>query len=114
MRISDWSSDVCSSDLPGPGRWADGQPIQPKRIAACDPVFSIERQKLIQGELLPALENVALILGDDKRQPGDLGREVASLDDPTVGQRNIRLALFLAAPSSGRAWWRERVGQSVK
>src|SRR3546814_14931271 len=66
--------------------------------AACDPVFSIERQKLIQGELLPAIENVALILGDDKRQPGDLGREVAKLDDTKVGQRNIRLALYLAAP----------------
>src|SRR3546814_6369364 len=23
MRISDWSSDVCSSDLPGRGGWAD-------------------------------------------------------------------------------------------
>src|SRR3546814_7592599 len=33
MRISDWSSDVCSSDLP-PGEPADDQPGRPIRPAA--------------------------------------------------------------------------------
>src|SRR3546814_13958228 len=28
MRISDWSSDVCSSDLPGPGRVSAQRPNQ--------------------------------------------------------------------------------------
>jgi hypothetical protein len=33
--------------------------------------------------------HVALILGDDQRQPRDLGREVADLDAAEVGQRDV-------------------------
>src|SRR3546814_3204624 len=36
MRISDWSSDVCSSDLPSLDV-GNGRPFQPMQREACDP-----------------------------------------------------------------------------
>jgi hypothetical protein len=65
------------------------QPVQPQRIAADDPVLAVQRQKLRQRILLPAIQHVALELRDDQRQARDLGRKVAQLDAPKVGQRNL-------------------------
>src|SRR3546814_13370000 len=49
MRISDWSSDVCSSDLPElPFVWWDMQRIKPPRISGITPA---ERLKLLRVEL---------------------------------------------------------------
>ena len=70
-------------------RRADAQPIQPQRVAAGDPVLRVERQKLGQSFLLPAIEHVALKLGDDEREARDLGREVAQLDAAKVRERNF-------------------------
>ena len=53
---------------------------------------AFERQELGQRLLLPAIEHVALILGDDQRQARDLGREVAQLDAAKVGQRDFGCA----------------------
>ena len=52
----------------------------------------VERQKLGQGQLLPAIEHVALVLGDDEREARDFGREVAQLDAAKIRQRNFRCA----------------------
>ncbi len=43
----------------------------------------------MQRVLLPAIQHIALELGDDERQPGNLRREVAQLDAPEVGQWNL-------------------------
>src|SRR3546814_19896858 len=86
--ITDNSSLTLSS------RFANRQPVEPQRIALNDPVLRIERPKLVQRELLAAIQQVALILGDDKGAPGNLGGEVATLDTPDGGSRNIQLPLF--------------------
>ena len=78
------------------GGRADRQPVEPKRIALGDPVHGIERQEPGQRLLLAAMKHVALELGDDQRQPGDLGGEVAQLDPAEVGQGNVGTALGLA------------------
>ena len=52
----------------------------------------VERQELGQSLLLPAIEHVALILGDDERKARDLGRKVAQFDAAKIGQRNFRCA----------------------
>ena len=70
-------------------RRADAQPVEPQGVAAGDPVHGIKRQELRQGFLLTAIGHVALILGDDQRQPRDLGGEVPQLDPAIVGQRNF-------------------------
>jgi hypothetical protein len=80
----------------GDGR-ADAQPVQPQRVAAGDPVLVSQRQELGQGQLLPAIEHVALVLGDDQRQARDLRRKVAQFDAPKVGERDF------AARSARRA-----------
>ncbi len=80
------------------GRRTDTQPVQPQGIAAGDPILGAERQELGEGQLLAAIQHVALILGDDKRQARDLGREVAQFDAPEVGQGNVAAPVRLAAP----------------
>lgn len=81
-----------------PSGRADAHPVQPERIPAGDPVFPVERQEVAQGVLLAAIEHVALILRDDERQPRDLGGEVADFDAAKVGERDVALAVGLAAP----------------
>jgi hypothetical protein len=82
----------------GSGRRADAQPVQPQGIAAGDPILGIERQELGEGQLLAAIEHVALVFGDDQRQARDLGREVAQLDPPEVGEGDVAASVRLAAP----------------
>src|SRR5216684_4609727 len=77
--------------------WADAQPIQPQRIAARDPILSIERKKLGQRFLLPAIEHIALKFRDDEREAGNLGRKVAQLNSPEVRQRNVRTSVRFTA-----------------
>src|SRR3546814_11840253 len=116
MRISDWSSDVCSSDLeallytgdpaePGPapirffyasdgrGAVSDAAPLPDGRILLVhrrlgfDPVFT-----------------TTLSVAD----PADIGKD-AVLRARTIG----RVPVPLAATTIGRASCRERVSQSV-
>jgi hypothetical protein len=54
-----------------------------------DPVLVAQWQELGQRQLLPAVQHVALILGDDQRKAGDLRREVAQLDPAKVGERDF-------------------------
>ena len=80
------------------GRRADAQPVEPQGIAAGNPVHGVKRQEFRQGFLLSAIGHVALILGDDQRQPRDLGGKVAQLDPSEVGDRNFRAPVGLVSP----------------
>lgn len=68
---------------------ANAQPVQPQRVATGDPVFIAQGQKLGQGQLLPPVQHVTLVLGDDQRKAGDLRREVAQLDPAKIGDRDF-------------------------
>src|SRR5271166_4094467 len=81
---------------------ARAQPVEPKGVAASDPVFGFERQELGQRLLLSTIEHVALILGADKSEPRDLGGEVAQLNSPEIGERDVALAPILLAPPVAR------------
>src|SRR3546814_8289026 len=41
MRISDWSSDVCSSDLPAAPRAGCRPPVSPAATGSADPIFLV-------------------------------------------------------------------------
>ncbi len=61
------------------------EPIQPQGIAAGDPVLRVERQEVLQGFLLSAIEHVTLKLGDDESKPRDLCWKVAQFDAAKIG-----------------------------
>src|SRR3546814_3900914 len=71
MRISDWSSDVCSSDLPAA--------VAPSRLPLAD-VFAA-RAAVLDLHVAPQLERylVELVLAsrDAARYDADLGRRIA-------------------------------------
>src|SRR3546814_17330005 len=99
MRISDWSSDVCSSDLRKP---AAGWPIE----------FELDDSTaMIQGMKLSAFERVNIIarvsrLGNASPQTGDLeGR----LENISLGSAGIHVVLDKIVGEIGRAAGRERV-----
>src|SRR3546814_18261253 len=90
MRMSDWSSDVCSSVLPS---WrANAQPIEPQSIATSNPILRIEWQELSQRQLRAAIQHVALELGDNERQPRDLGGEWAQFNTTKIGEGDVAFA----------------------
>src|SRR3546814_12891048 len=96
MRISDWSSDVCSSDLVGvPGR--DDDRVEPHEVRP-DEVPVIPRRD--QGGLRPHLvvEPHPAVVAQGGVEPDDL---------PDVGR--YRLALIGVQLEIGRASCRERV-----
>src|SRR3546814_15799293 len=100
MRISDWSSDVCSSDL-GLKR------LQRHRIVARDPARGIPRARLELGLYLifglePTDEHVQLELADDTHDHIGAYFGIADLDDPLLGHE------------LGRAEGRTRVCAYVK
>ena len=80
-------------------RRADTQPIQPEGITAGDPVLAIERQEVGERLLLAAIKYVALEFGDNQREARDLCREVAQFDAAKIGERDVAVALALAAPA---------------
>src|SRR3546814_7232640 len=85
MRISDWSSDVCSSDLPAVGQVGGG--------VTHFPVMSLSPSGL-------ALRHSHISLAHTGRHPGQ-----ASVSEREPGP--------MAGPEIGRASGRGRVGQSV-
>src|SRR3546814_6605225 len=71
MRISDWSSDVCSSDLPvREGPWKDGRFIQPTIFGDVDNAMRIAQEEVF-GPVLSIIrfkdEDEAVRLGNDVR-----------------------------------------------
>src|SRR3546814_15490658 len=99
MRISDWSSDVCSSDLQAFGRGAAVGADQPARaeLDAAEPARDHDHDPV----------HALAVDGREDRAPGGAGRLAV-----VVG------AIVVADPPGpavelGRASWRERVCQSV-
>src|SRR3546814_2889452 len=52
MRISDWSSDVCSSDLPGLERWEGDRLRAPGRLANLAHVGHVQVDQVAEGRRL--------------------------------------------------------------
>src|SRR3546814_16290880 len=89
MRISDWSSDACSSDLPSEDAHREGvDPGEPGEAHVLFPDGVLRPDPLV-GVVVPAVQEV-----------GD------ALDDG-------RVAGGVAANEIGRAAWRESVGTYV-
>src|SRR3546814_13005851 len=113
MRISDWSSDVCSSDLPvyrawrGPdGQAAGAAPPAPRRQSYGVP------KALPLDEVLVALENVVVALDDFRGllRAEPLGADLVLLEE-SEALRVLHRPLI--SQEIGSAAGRERVCQYV-
>src|SRR3546814_20437553 len=83
MRISDWSSDVCSSDLEASGWQHDRQTLQRTEIVALR-----FRQADDQREALVAIEQLAGFLATRRRRQNVL--HVADVEAVAVQRRTFR------------------------
>src|SRR3546814_11375453 len=97
MRISDWSSDVCSSDL-----WGEHRPAcrgVPTSFISCQRHFSYERTERVE----------------NNGSQGDISTpedpRCVSQGGPSPSKRGRRLPCTLQ--QIGRASWRERLCQYV-
>ena len=75
---------------------ADGEPIEAQGVAAGNPVFAGERQEFGEGFDLPEVLHVCLVFGDDQREAGDFGGEIAQFDAAKVSERDVAFALCFA------------------
>src|SRR3546814_14737990 len=110
MRISDWSSDVCSSDLERPvvaprveavAALAVGQQHQPSVLHCVDLIEFIAADILLHQHDIGAL-----------RRPGACADGLFLEGQLLPRPHRHRDAVDLAG-EIGRAWWRERVCQYV-
>src|SRR3546814_14257258 len=102
MRISDWSSDVCSSDLPGSAAKAPNEfsrIVTPDRLGAPKLVESFEASPAERAAVARRLELLAV------------DRLAAELTVTNVGGRLFRVEGPWEAAEIGRASCRERVCQ---
>jgi hypothetical protein len=60
--------------------------------------WASERQETRPELLLSAIQNVALVLRDDKGEARDLGREVTQFDAPKIGEGNFGAKVRFTAP----------------
>src|SRR3546814_12741763 len=116
MRISDWSSDVCSSDLVSPTTAQHVRDSLGPGIAVVDggacPV-GLESTVIGLTGVTPTLlrpggiaaEAVEAVLGEPLGLPQD-----ARVESPGIQLKHYGPRL----PGTGRAAWRERVGKVVK
>src|SRR3546814_21110909 len=126
MRISDWSSDVCSSDLLGPPLPGDlgrpilnaqnsGQPVPNPSIASPSPGISQEEQRRLQE--LEAARTARLFSSTESRSSNNPVSASSTTPPPQPDLTSLGLAPQPATPSAqdqiGRASCRERVGQYV-
>src|SRR3546814_15810356 len=74
MRISDWSADVCSSDLVESGRSGEGpHGTEPVRAVAATPLPAVLRDPVlrrIQRQRLPPGDHRAVVLKSEERRVG--------------------------------------------
>src|SRR3546814_8812941 len=89
MRISDWSSDVCSSDLPTNERWA----ICARRIVL--PPFSMGA--LIAGIAVQS-DQAKFIFGNRTLVPCIVLEHFPMITQPSILNHRSDLALFLREP----------------
>src|SRR3546814_18065243 len=107
MRISDWSSDVCSSDLGNP------EPQRP-RIAVQD-LLSSSASRILDDQVSRLDWSVAMeALNELKAQHTALNSNVVNRIDRNVARPAPRFPVFWNVASEiGRASGRERVCQDV-
>src|SRR3546814_20270722 len=102
MRISDWSSDVCSSDLPASGEpWGFWAVLEAPMVFTFQPPFSAGLSGYI-AEMGSAFLCAALGITPTVRHADYLGSWLEVL-------RADNRAIFRAASEIGRASCRERV-----
>ena len=75
---------------------ADGEPVEAQGVAAGDPVLAGKRQKFGKRLHLPKVLHVCLVFGDDQREAGDFGGEIAQFDAAKVSERDVAFALCFA------------------
>src|SRR3546814_4626746 len=85
MRISDWSSDVCSSDLAGRRRGPARDPVERRAL-------SLGERLMLSAKLRAALDNLL----------PDAGEDEAYLGTPTLRDAAVLIA-FTARPDPGDA-----------
>src|SRR3546814_16585675 len=106
MRISDWSSDVCSSDLPEV--WFLDEPF-----SALDPLIRREMQDEFL-RLQSVLRKTIVFITHDFDEAIRLADRIAIMKDGAVIQVDTPERLVLApADELGRASCRDRVCQDV-
>src|SRR3546814_12991764 len=101
MRISDWSSDVCSSDLPALEAHLRAEPLQ-RRLRPDDANMAA----LVRG----AIADGMLRLG---RTEEAIARLQAILSDPLLDAAHVGESTVAGHRKIGRASCRERVCQYV-
>src|SRR3546814_15969280 len=112
MRISDWSADVCSSDLPV---WHGVGENEAALLASCyRTALKIATQIGARSVAFPAISTG--VYGFPLEQATAIA--VATVRDFLARDDGIGRVIFCvfgpAAEEIGRAPWRERVGQNVK
>src|SRR3546814_12676028 len=123
MRISDWSSDVCSSDLPLQCLSRDRFVRRPLCVAVVAPRlgrFALKKLAIALVALLVMAVVALLVLPSFWDWNGEKGRLAALVKQHTgrgleiAGDVSLRLLptpAFSAEPAIGRASWGERGGQ---
>src|SRR3546814_11494569 len=112
MRISDWSSDVCSSDLVDRGDRAERQARRPVRHAVRRKIAFMTQH--VGGQFQTRLRNAV-----EMNRRRAIAGNVVDIEKQPADQRTNRYGAKQAARlidlqrQTGRASWRERVGQYV-
>src|SRR3546814_13844892 len=117
MRISDWSSDVCSSDLPGPIRYhcppvaLSGPPVTLSGAAAPSGSRTAKRKMMKHNDFLRAAAALTVTLGL-AAAPHAVSAQEAS---PFAARQSEALARRVQplplAPPAVLVGWRRRDGQ---
>src|SRR3546814_12952571 len=118
MRISDWSSDVCSSDLPHAARYPRANSMIPNRVdqlflAHVRPAFDPDALCLVVKFLLRPILEVGAAMIERAACPGVGDSRRLLLRRAVVAQRLVRFVVFYLRSKIGRASCRERVCQYV-
>src|SRR3546814_19693404 len=119
MRISDWSSDVCSSDLSAWSRWPNSQGIALARIEAMQKTgrdqdaVAFLAQRIGQWPELPRLYQLQAQSQERLGQKVAARRSMATYYDLTGALPTAFEQLQQARSKLGRALCRERVCQYV-
>src|SRR3546814_19995062 len=98
MRISDWSSDVCSSDLAPPS------PQSPRTLALCFADHQICGSR--PGLIIKGLRSTYVVRNMHQQVAGIVDQEIADGSPVDCKKQDERKKI-------GRASWRERVCQYV-
>src|SRR3546814_12911354 len=123
MRISDWSSDVCSSDLDRRGVPVEHPPFEPRAVAFDAELGEMREQRLAEPraarfgahEQIFEIDAGASLAGREivEEEPEALWR-AAQLADQHLGIGARAAKLFPQLPPIGSASVRERGWQDVK